>query len=134
VAMDRHLHHVSQHCCDRPLVEKIAVVCASAQQHSVYGILFVLTYAFLLRMPSEALPITAGGDGPCTLRRQGSALVLTLARRKNLPRGSTTHGALSNGVLAPVSARRDAAAGLLVQAVAQDVSSSCGRSIFGPAV
>ena len=80
---------------DRPLVEQLVDACAASQHHNRYGILFVLTYAFLLRMPSEALPITAGGEGPCRLCQQGSALVLSQASRKNLPKGSAAHVSVS---------------------------------------
>ena len=48
-----------------------------------YVALYLLAYAFLLRLPSEALPITAGqGSGPCALFRDGDKLVLELKRRR----------------------------------------------------
>jgi hypothetical protein len=56
--------------------------------------LFLATYVFLLRLPSEALPMVRGGDGFCEQGRQSvvslieGKLVLKLARRKNLPHGS----------------------------------------------
>ena len=50
---------------------------------------FSLAYAFLLRLPSEALPLVVG---PCSesssLFREGDTLVLELKRRKNKPKGS----------------------------------------------
>ena len=52
-----------------------------------YASLFIFTYAFLLRMPSEALPVTRGGD-TCGLSLEDGELVLRLARRKNRPAGS----------------------------------------------
>ena len=56
--------------------------------------LFALTYVFLLRLPSEALPITWDGGGfrdgsPASLVWSDNRLGLRLARRKNKERGST---------------------------------------------
>ena len=43
----------------------------------IFAKLFILTYAFLLRMPSEALPGTKGGDGSQScLTVQGDKLVI----------------------------------------------------------
>ncbi len=53
-----------------------------------YSLLFLMAYAFLLRVPSEAIPATAYGNGPCRLSREGPYLVLHLDRRKNKPSGS----------------------------------------------
>ncbi len=53
-----------------------------------YSLLFLMAYAFLLRVPSEAIPATADGNGPCRLSREGPYLVLHLDRRKNKPSGS----------------------------------------------
>jgi len=55
--------------------------------------LFLLTYVFLLRLPSEALPVVAGlkgrvPDTNAALFRDGSSLVLVLKRRKNKQHGS----------------------------------------------
>ena len=88
LSCDNHFAELCDALCDRPVLEKLVDLCAASEEHAVYGILFVVTYAFLLRMPSEALPITAGGVSPCSLCRQGSALALSLKRRKNLPGGT----------------------------------------------
>ena len=53
------------------------------------GMLYLLAYAFLLRLPSEALPAVAGkSGGQSSLYREGETLVLELRRRKNKPNGS----------------------------------------------
>ena len=55
-----------------------------------FAMLWVVTYAFLLRLPSEALPITAGASaGQSSLLRRDGKLFLKLRRRKNKPGGST---------------------------------------------
>ena len=46
-----------------------------------------MTYAFLLRMPSEAIPARARVGERC-LRLERGSLVLHLSRRKNKPEGS----------------------------------------------
>ena len=57
------------------------------------AMMFLATYIFLLRLPSEALPMTVGGIG-CGQGRQSvislesDELCLRLAKRKNLPSGS----------------------------------------------
>ena len=48
-----------------------------------FGMLCLFAYAFLLRMPSEALPAKVGGSGKCVVTVEGEFLVVTLARRKN---------------------------------------------------
>lgn len=55
-------------------------------------LLFTLTYAFLLRLPSEALPIRLDGEGPpgqADLTLEKDELVLKLKTRKNQLKGST---------------------------------------------
>ena len=52
-----------------------------------FAMLFLLSYAFLLRLPSEAIPVTAH-TGDCSLKKEGMFLVLSLKRRKNKPGGS----------------------------------------------
>ena len=53
------------------------------------GLLFLLAYAFLLRLPSEALAVTAGCDsGKASLYIEADSLVLQLKGRKNVPQGS----------------------------------------------
>ena len=49
--------------------------------------LFLLSYAFLLRLPSEGLPIT-WEEGSNALSLERGYLILVLARRKNKPEGS----------------------------------------------
>ena len=58
-----------------------------------YALLFLFSYSFLLRTPSEALPAIAGEDGReegsnAILFIEGGRLVLVLRRRKNRPQGS----------------------------------------------
>ena len=65
-----------------------------AQRIMKFAVLYLLAYTFLLRVPSEALPVsigTAGGsaEAPAVLYKDGQALVLELQRRKNRPLGST---------------------------------------------
>ena len=63
--------------------------CDREERHALFGALFLFAYAFLLRLPSEALPVTVGqGSGPCALYQDGDMMVLELARRKNKPSGS----------------------------------------------
>ena len=52
-----------------------------------YGVLFVLSYVYLLRLPSEALPLRVR-TGPCNISLEGNEVVITLQRRKNKPGGS----------------------------------------------
>ena len=67
-----------------PLLEQLVAACGATPQQSTHAKLYVLAYAFLLRVPSEALPATAGrSSGPCSLYREGEQLVLELSRRKN---------------------------------------------------
>jgi hypothetical protein len=71
----------------RRRVHEMLVWCRDHPGHpnlDTHVMLFLLAYAFLLRLPSEALPITAGeGSGPCALFREGDNLVLELKRRLN---------------------------------------------------
>ena len=47
-----------------------------------FVVLLLVAYAFLLRAPSEAIPITVGqGSGQCALSREGKNLVFVLRRR-----------------------------------------------------
>ena len=57
-------------------------------KYKQYSLLFLLAYTFLLRLPSEAIPVTAL-TGSKSLCMEGDELVLRLNRRKNRPRGST---------------------------------------------
>ena len=64
----------------------------SHRQYTRHAALFLFTYAFLLRLPSEALPVVcgraSGNNGQATLYKGDNTLVLTLAKRKNKPSGS----------------------------------------------
>ena len=57
------------------------------------AMLFLTSYVFLLRVPSEGLPITfdnsGSGVGKALLSVEENAVVLRLASRKNRPQGST---------------------------------------------
>ena len=58
------------------------VVARANQHYRIYALLYVITYVFLLRLPSEALPIKAGrnpGEN-CIFEEEGD-LVLQLCRR-----------------------------------------------------
>ena len=57
------------------------------------AMLFLAAYVFLLRLPSEALPMTSlgvgsGHDEQSVLQLVGDTVCLKLRRRKNLPSGS----------------------------------------------
>ena len=48
----------------RPVIHKIMQSCLVNESFEEdYGMLYLITYVFLLRVPSEALPIVRGGDG-----------------------------------------------------------------------
>ena len=63
----------------RDMVERIVKHCNSSSELRPFGLLYLLTYAFLLRLPSEALPTRLGIAG---LHVDGETMVLTLARRQ----------------------------------------------------
>jgi len=66
----------------RGQVERLVSACTTRPELARYGTLFLLAYAFLLRLPSEALPAVCGkGGGQSSLYRDGDTLVLELARR-----------------------------------------------------
>ena len=71
----------------RRRVHEMLVWCRDHPGHpnlDTHVMLFLVAYAFLLRLPSEAIPITAGeGSGPCALFREGDNLVVELKRRLN---------------------------------------------------
>ena len=82
------LHGVGHHIChNRQLVRKMMVRVSGHAEAELFAMLFLVSYAFLLRLPSEALPLTAhaGGSHLCI---EGERLVLNLRRRKNKPGGS----------------------------------------------
>lgn len=74
--------------CVRDMVASLLDLAAQQPKYQPYAHLFLMAYVFLLRVPSEAIPATAGGTGASSLVREGSFLVLRLARRKNRPAGS----------------------------------------------
>ena len=73
----------------RETLEKIVEWCDTRPSFKAYGMLYLAAYAFLLRLPSEALPMRSASpespDGQSVLRSEGDRVVLTLARRKNRP-------------------------------------------------
>lgn len=81
----------------KDLLESMVKHCVKKAVHLAFVPLFVLAYAFLLRLPSEALPAVAGRDRDVpeasailskTSGDAGVELVLTLRRRKNKLGGS----------------------------------------------
>ena len=81
------LHSVSARQCRRACretVEKVRQWCLLHEQPTRFAELFLLCYAFLLRLPSEALPVTIGpNSGKASLFNENGELVLVLARRCN---------------------------------------------------
>ena len=79
-------------CVAREVLERMMLWSLSHRQYTRHAALFLFAYAFMLRLPSEALPVMCGrvsGDkGQATLWKGDNTLVLVLARRKNKPRGS----------------------------------------------
>ena len=81
-------------------VEKMLTLSQSKPELRPCALLCLFCYAFLLRMPSEALPAVSGGDGSAPSQSylaagansvvsiEGESLVLSLRRRKNKPQGS----------------------------------------------
>ena len=66
---------------------------ARNREYNSFAALYLLAYAFMLRLPSEALPVVAGRaddvpDAQAVLFRVGDTVVLLLKRRKNKPHGS----------------------------------------------
>ena len=73
----------------RRMVEDMMHWCSEKVEYRNVAYLFLLTYVFLLRLPSEALPVVAGqGDEQACFFREGQTVVLELKRRKNKPAGS----------------------------------------------
>ena len=79
----------------RELVENMLKLADGAPEYAEFAKLFLLAYVFLLRLPSEALPMVAGGTD-CLANEQSVVsidwelghLVLKLKRRKNKQFGS----------------------------------------------
>ena len=77
----------------RHLVEAMLAWCSVHGEKLRFAHLFLLSYSFLLRVPSEAIPVVAGRgraiDGAqAVLSRDGNELVLVLRTRKNKRLGS----------------------------------------------
>ena len=67
----------------RERVQEMMVWCKRHVEYASHVVLFLLSYAFLLRTPSEALPVTVGKEsGPCALFLEGDFVVLELRRTK----------------------------------------------------
>ena len=66
----------------REMIERLLAWCKTRPEFRRFGFLFLLTYVFLLRLPSEALPARKGcGNGQSRLSLQNDSLVLLLHRR-----------------------------------------------------
>ena len=84
----------AQHPCRQMLEDMVAWTRDKPRWRHV-SLLFVFAYQFLLRVPSEALPVVAGTSQSDPKQQvalwkdaENQALVLTLATRKNKPQGS----------------------------------------------
>ena len=66
-------------------LEKLVAHCDERPALKSYGLLYLVAYAFLLRLPSEALPMQLGGTASAhsVLKKEGEFVTLTLRRRKN---------------------------------------------------
>ena len=51
---------------------------------NVFAMLVIFSYAFLLRVPSEALPVKHVRGGDCVVSVENRKIVLTLARRSHV--------------------------------------------------
>ncbi len=66
----------------RETVAKIVDWCEQRPAYRSHGYLYLLSYIFLLRLPSEGLPATGGkANGTSPLYKEGDSLVLELQRR-----------------------------------------------------
>ena len=65
----------------RSTLERILDWIENHIEFAVYGLLCLLAYAFLVRLPSEALPAQKGGEGQACLHREGDKIKLKLRRR-----------------------------------------------------
>ena len=61
---------------DRDMLEKLVDLAHGKAELEEFTLLFLFAYAFLLRVPSEALPATAV-EGSHALRKEGDFLVLS---------------------------------------------------------
>ena len=79
--------------CARQKVQEMLEWSEAHEELRKAALLFLLTYTYLLRLPSEALPAIVGTNANETgsnavLLKEGESLVLVLHKRKNRPRGS----------------------------------------------
>ena len=86
----------------RALLESIVQWCAGHEGYSNFAALCVFAYAFLLRVPSEALPAISGRNRPwgaakSVLSRIDDELILVLAHRKNKTHAAAAEGAVNFG-------------------------------------
>ena len=66
----------------RHLVEELMKLGERRAEFKTYSLLFLCAYAFLLRLPSEALPLAVdGSDSQSVMSLEGDNLVLKLKRR-----------------------------------------------------
>ena len=74
----------------RPRVEAMMRWAKKHPEFSRLAVLFLTAYAFLLRVPSEALPMVVadGSSGQSVVVATDHEIILTLQRRKNRPAGS----------------------------------------------
>ena len=77
----------------RSTVEAMAKWASDRPDYAIFARLFLVGYVFLLRLPSEALPmktakVEEGATGQSVIIAKEDELVLVLARRKNKPNGS----------------------------------------------
>ena len=73
----------------KDVIMKIVELAKSDRKIQRVAVLYTITYIFLLRLPSEALKLTAGQDSsPCHIFLDDDELVVVLARRKNRANGS----------------------------------------------
>ena len=77
------------------VVRNIVVACCTQPGNMRWGMLYLLAYVFLLRLPSEALPVVRGCVGSARNQEFASCIFLEdehvclkLKRRKNKPGGS----------------------------------------------
>ena len=80
-------------CSCREQVIQMLIWSEDKPQYQRYALLFLFAYTFLLRLPSEALPVVRGpvdtSDTHAVIEPSNDSLVLKLKRRKNKPEGST---------------------------------------------
>ena len=71
----------------RNLLERLMLLAPHKYDGMRLSMLFLSAYVFLLRVPSEALPLTAHEGSSCLSLEEGQVILL-LKRRKNKPSGS----------------------------------------------